>query len=432
MSCACYGRLALQLAGRKARRVVQLLGGGVGRRIAAASRCGGLESSGRHPPGGPYDVLCLPIIEWDYRFQRPQQLMRQFARHGHRVFYMSHQFLLWTQVVARPLEANLTELRLRGNVGQDAYHAAVSRGDAGSMADALARLPLGRGRDETVVIVQLPFWTRLAEDLRDRFGWRIVYDCMDDLSGFSRRGNAMIAEEPRLLEIADVTIASSEPLRQKILTHSPRVALVRNGVDYEHFAAVQQQLPLSPRGQSHFRRTKIGTVPFDAVIGYYGAIARWFDSSLVAELAALRPRWRLRLVGDTYSADLSRLRKLPNLELLGERRYAELPGLIADWDCCIIPFKRTPLTEATNPVKVYEMLASGKPVVAVDLPELRPLAAAGLIQTAGDAAGFAAKIAGSLADDSDAKRDQRRAFARQNTWIDRFHAMAAAIADCRG
>ena len=66
--------------------------------------------------------------------------------------------------------------------------------------------------------------------------------------------------------------------------------------------------------------------------------------------------------------------------------------MIAHWDCGLIPFKRTPLTEATNPVKVYEMLAAGKAVVAVDLPELRPIAAEGLIEIATDARGFAEKI----------------------------------------
>ena len=65
--------------------------------------------------------------------------------------------------------------------------------------------------------------------------------------------------------------------------------------------------------------------------------------------------------------------------LLGEKPYAELPGMLAQWHACIIPFKRTPLTEATNPVKIYEMLSAGMPVVAVDLPELRPMAAAGLM-----------------------------------------------------
>ena len=127
-------------------------------------------------------------------------------------------------------------------------------------------------------------------------------------------------------------------------------------------------------------------------VGFYGAIAEWFDADLVADLAELRPDWKFELIGSTFTGDVSRLEKLPNVALLGEKPYAELPRLVAGWDCFIIPFKRIPLTEATNPVKAYEMLATGKPVVAVDLPELRPMARDGLLSLADDAARFAQAI----------------------------------------
>ena len=87
---------------------------------------------------------------------------------------------------------------------------------------------------------------------------------------------------------------------------------------------------------------------------------------------------------------------------------------MAGWDCFIIPFKRIPLTEATNPVKAYEMLATGKPVVAVNLPELRPMARDGLLSIADDAGGFAAAIDRALGEDDDRCRDRRMAFAAQH------------------
>jgi glycosyltransferase involved in cell wall biosynthesis len=166
----------------------------------------------------------------------------------------------------------------------------------------------------------------------------------------------------------------------------------------------------------------------DVVIGYYGAIAHWFDARLVADLARLRPEWRLELVGNTFSSDLRPLAGLPNVRLLGEMQYAELPRRLARWHCCIIPFVRNELTEATNPVKVYEMLAAGMPVVAVDLPELRPIAAAGLIALADDAAGFARKVEALLASQSPAAVAARREFARQNTWHERYRELQAAMA----
>jgi hypothetical protein len=88
------------------------------------------------------------------------------------------------------------------------------------------------------------------------------------------------------------------------------------------------------------------------------------------------------------------------------------------------------LTEATNPVKVYEMLATGRPVVAVGLPELIPIARKGLIRLAATAEQFAAAIDAALRED-DAESAARRAFARRNTWAARHRAMAAAIAAIR-
>ena len=75
-----------------------------------------------------------------------------------------------------------------------------------------------------------------------------------------------------------------------------------------------------------------------------------------------------------------------------------------------------PLTEATNPVKVYEMLATGKPVVAVGLPELVPIAADGLIRLGDTAEQFAGAIEAELQGGEPSLPDRRRAFARENTW----------------
>ena len=163
-------------------------------------------------------------------------------------------------------------------------------------------------------------------------------------------------------------------------------------------------------------------------VGFYGAIAEWFDADLVANLAELRPGWKFELIGSTLTGDVSRLEKLPNVALLGEKPYADLPRLVAAWDCFIIPFKRIPLTEATNPVKAYEMLATGKPVVAVNLPELRPMARDGLLAIADDAGGFAQAIDRALAEDDDRRRERRRAFAAENTWSDRCDAFDAGRA----
>jgi GT2 family glycosyltransferase len=366
-----------------------------------------------HPYG--YDVICLPVILWNSRFQRPQQLMDQFARRGHRVFYASLGFCGGKAVRLSRQRPGVFEMTLPGPPGKNVYRELPSQDDVACMADAIDRLRIEGRLTTAVVVVQLPFWSSLAEELRERFGWPIVYDCMDDHAGFSTNSALMLQAEARTISEADLVVVTSDVLEKKVRAKARRTTLIRNACDYEHFAAVDN-LASAPASDGK-RRT----------IGFYGAIAEWFDADLVANLAGLRPEWKFELIGSTATGDMSRLEKLPNVALLGEKPYADLPRLVAGWDCFIIPFLRIPLTEATNPVKAYEMLATGKPVVAVNLPELRPMAREGLLTLADDASGFAGAIDRALAQDDDCRRERRRAFAARNTWSDRCDAFDAAV-----
>lgn len=358
----------------------------------------------------PYGIVCLPIIEWRFRFQRPQQLARSFARKGHSVVYASHAFGKRSSL--ETLETGITGITLPGNAKLNVYKDMPTSREVHVMAEALIQHMEAGPSISWVCIVQLPFWAPVAEELRRRAGCGIVYDCMDDHSGFSTNGDTMLAAEERLLREADLVVSSSKLLNDKTGSKATRTALIRNGVDYEHFAAVPDTRHESPT---------------DLVIGYYGAIADWFDSALVAAVAEARPAWRFVLIGSTFSADTAPLTKCSNVILSGEKPYAELPSLIADWDCCIIPFKRIPLTEATNPVKVYEMLAAGKPVVAVSLPELLPMAEAGYVRASDTAEGFIQAIEQEVAQDDGAKQAERRRYASENTWEIRQEALDQAI-----
>lgn len=359
-----------------------------------------------------YAVVCLPIIEWSFRFQRPQQLMRRFAARGHQVYYAANHFQRGQIPRLQPVEPNLEEIVLPGDPAANVYHRMPTESEVERMALAVARLRDDRDIRDAVIVVQLPFWTALAERLRDRFGWSIIYDCMDDHSGFYNNTEEILQGEARLVAEADLVVASSEGLRRKVAGRARDTLLLRNACEYVRFR--DASMGRRPRGRR-------------PIIGYYGAIAEWFDSDLVVEMARLRPGWRFELIGSTLSGDSGGLELQPNVKLLGERPYDDLPRLVRDWDVFLIPFKRVPLTEATNPVKVYEMLATGKPVVAVGLPELVPLAESGLIRIASDSAAFAATVEAALAEDDPASALARQAFAKENTWQSRFETLAEAI-----
>lgn len=312
----------------------------------------------------PNSILCLPIIEWDFRFQRPQQLMLQFARHGWRVSWVSANAKTTTEKAPNVFEVPLSEIP-----------------------------------SAELIVVQHPKWGALAR----RLGGRVIYDCMDHIAGFTTESRS--DEERRLMASADLVVVTSSALEREARKHAKHVVVVRNGCDYEHFAR-------TPRAGGPRR-----------VIGYYGAISDWFDVPLVAELAKKRPEWDFLLIGSTYGANILPLGDLPNVALPGEKPYAELPDWLGVMDVCIIPFKRIPLTEATNPVKVYEMLAAGKPVVSVPIPEVAALAP--LVRLAKGAEDFEREIVAAFADDD---VEARRAFAREQTWEKRFEEFRGAAA----
>jgi glycosyltransferase involved in cell wall biosynthesis len=353
--------------------------------------------------------VCLPIIEWGFRFQRPQQLMARFAATGHRVFYVSQTFRgTGPPCLVKRLLPGVFDVSLRGpklNIYQDALCGASTR----DLLTSLKALRADQAIRQVILMVQLPFWWPLAKRARRSFGWPIIYDCMDHHAGFTTNHPRMLNVEPELLTHADLVVASSAPLEAQARRYNSRVLLVRNGCEYEHFAKVRQ-------------RTRT-TGP---VVGYYGAIAHWFDSDLVADLAERRPDWQFILVGSTHTADLGLLAHLPNVSLPGEQPYEAIPKWLARFDVAILPFKRTPLTESTNPVKAYEILAAGKPLVTVPLPEmlnLRPL-----VQTASTPREFEREIEHAMQRRSTRHVTERRAYAKRHTWQVRWETLVAGLA----
>jgi len=358
----------------------------------------------------PYNVLVLPIIEWNFRFQRPQHLARCFARQGHSVHFCSLTFS--EKFGFYGLEPNIWHLSLPGDPATNVYQTLPSGEDTDRIVTALSEYMTSAYQGPWLCIVQLPYWGEIAASLAKHFGCPIVYDCMDDHAGFSSNSSSMLAAEESLIQRADLVIASSQVLYEKVVQAAKQVTLIRNAGEYEHFAQADMG-DQPPRAEIR--------------IGYYGAIADWFDSNLVGEISQRRPNWHFDLIGSTYSADTKPLDRHGNIKLQGEKPYTELPELIRNWDCCIIPFKRVPLTEATNPVKIYEMLATGKPVVAVDLPELRPIAEKNLISIADNADEFIACIETELKRNSLQQRNARKLFAQDNTWEKRQSALDKAI-----
>lgn len=367
-------------------------------------------------PTRRYDVVVFSIIDWDFRFQRPQQLAIQLGRHGHRVFYLSISRLLppdgppWTLAWKAK---NVVEVALRSRRKLDVYGGRLEEPDLAVLEDSLGDLLKSLALGDVVSLVQIPFWAPLAARLRERFGWRVVYDCMDEWTNFPGFGEAVLSLEEELVRGADLTVATAQRLHEKLDGRAARLALVPNGVDLEHY-------------QRHYGENSILGEVAHPVIGYYGALASWVDVELLEKIARRFPEATLVLAGGAFDVDLSRIENLPNVRLLGQRPYEEMPKLLWHFDACVIPFLVNGITEATNPVKFYEYLSAGKPVVSPRLTELSPYEDLCYLSDGHD--GFLSSLERALAEPADdPRRERRRAVAAENDWKERHAALDAAV-----
>ncbi|MBV9171505.1 MAG: glycosyltransferase, partial [Chloroflexi bacterium] len=365
------------------------------------------------PVGRPatYDVIIFPIIDWSFRFQRPQQIATKLAAAGHRVFYVSTGFHgAGNSVHLRPLGQRITEVRLPGPESLLLYERALRPELCDRFVAALSELRGALSIHDAVCLVDLPFWTPVALELRERFSWRIVYDCMDHHAGFPHSTDQMLESESRLSRESDLVLVTSRQLLEEQRANGVAAIHVPNATDFEHFRFGTGAVPAS---------MPVGNRP---VVGYYGAISDWFDTELVAELARARPDWQFVLIGHTVGANVEKLKGLPNVHFPGEQRYAELPAYLHAFDVCIIPFKKTALTDATNPVKLFEYLSAGKRVVATELDELKHYSE--YVTLASNLGEWLAGIEAALHDSDTGAKERRIAFARENSW-------AARVADVR-
>ena len=361
------------------------------------------------------DIFVFAVIDWNFRIQRPQHLARSLAQLGHRVFYLTNHFSDTSQpgYTVENLDANLPIYQIRFNVrGAPAIYFGAPTADALQQINSGLRLLESQmGSRSSICLVQHAYWSRSAAALQANC---LVYDCMDDHEGFGNVPSELTDLENWILRRADLVVTTSSLLEQKARQNNPQVTVIRNAAQYQDFSVRPAAVYTDSLGRK--------------IIGYYGAIAEWFDVDLIRQIALAFPDHLVLLVGtDTVGAH-SKLNTLGNVVFTGEVPYKDLPFYVYAFDVCLLPFKVMPLTLATNPVKVYEYLGAGRAVVSIDLPELAQFA--GLVRTAKDHQGFIAELRRALAED---KEDvglirARQEFAAGQTWEHRARQLDEAIA----
>jgi hypothetical protein len=352
-------------------------------------------------------LLFFPVITWASRTQRPQHIAREFRNDGFLILYptMTIQKKHDSDIYFEPLEEGIYQLWLHGSKKLNLYQDTISELDLKNILTAFEQVIDAINPVEIVIFVEYPIWGPLAAKIKESFPRAsLLYDCLDDHQDFKNANSAICNLENFLLEKSDLVLASSQVLFDKLVPLSSSTKLVRNACDFNFFKKHEGE---------DTNRVKI-----QQVVGYFGAISDWFDESLVYFAATRLPQVKFKLIGSTMGGQIHELQKLPNVELTGEISYDRLPAELREFDVAIIPFKIQPLTNATNPVKIYEYFSQGKPVVAVNLPELKMLET--LCYIAHDREEFVRHLDLALVENNQELETRRITFAAANQWSSRY------------
>jgi ADP-heptose:LPS heptosyltransferase/glycosyltransferase involved in cell wall biosynthesis len=361
------------------------------------------------------DIVCFGQQNWDYCWTGKQQLTTRLARRGHRVLYVDPHPALDVQTAA------------------DAFRALVPARTAFGLREAAPGLhvfthrhapPLGWRLNERrrpailrALLARLGMPAPLALTLHPDSAPLVaaipaaasVYYAVDEMSAFggmpeAERARMREAEED-LLASVDLALCVSPRLLARFTAVNARSYLLENGADLEHFAP--GRLARAPAHEA------FSTIP-QPRLGFVGQVDERLDQGLLVSLARGHRDWQIVLAGRVKAGvDVSALDAEPNIHLLGYQPYEALPSVLAGVDVCLVPYRLTELTHSCNPLKVFEYLATGRPVVTTPLDGLRACREAVALADTPEA--FEAAVAAALAHPG-AGLEQRLGVAAANTW----------------
>lgn len=341
-------------------------------------------------------IVMPPTFDWHLRsnlFQRPQQLAVAYAKKENTtVFYMTNNY-----------EGD--RVRLAERISDGLW--LVNKDCVNQLKELLD------GAKEVIVSL---CGASNASYVRQIQPSKLIYEYIDALE-ISNEPD--IIEHEWLMSRASVTVCTATELYNKAQGKAANPILSPNAGDYEFFAKTSEY-EVNP-----LLRNKIKG--YRCVLGYYGVLASWFDFELVKEIARRHSDWVFVLVGLNFEGTLEKngIDAFENIVHIPSQPIQELPSFLTAFDVAIIPFLINEITISTSPVKLFEYMAGGKPVLASGMPECMKYES---VHTYGDVDEFCRVVEEYLAmkpDDPYWKILKREAM--ENTWDARTDEILAAL-----
>jgi O-antigen biosynthesis protein len=379
--------------------------------------------------GYQMNIVCFTLVDWECLFQRPQQIAVRLARNGHFVTYfgsptIKHNifYYLVKNIFFINPQANKRLLILsplasfgKRKLGSETATKKIMIIGNLLIIRIINRL-FGSGKIDAWIFNE-PYISSLA--LPYIKNGKFIYDCVDEHSGFSGAPPDMRRAEENMMKQCSLVIATSDILLQRIAKVNGKCFYLPNGSDFEHFhSSIDcKAIPEEIAGLHH------------PIIGFIGAVHDWIDINLVCKLAEAHSDYTILIVGPVNYGG-HKLNRYRNILLVGKKSYESIPAYLSAIDVCLIPFKLNKLTLASNPIKLYEYLAAGKPVVSTDLPEVRRNAS-GIVYISENDAEFIAKVEEAVNEITAAEinflRSKRINFAKKNSWQNRAEVIVKLI-----
>jgi len=360
-----------------------------------------------------FDLVCISHVLWDNRcWQRNHHIMSRLAE-KHSVFYCHPNSVLDILTVINDFFSYKRE-----NKRVHIYNPLLLIGQN--------KIPLMQTLNRFIIsnsIKKMVYKNRLLEkDYRKEIVlWfffpkieyiighlnesMIVYDIQDEYAAFPWAPKDIKEKEEKLITVADLIFTGTHSLYKKKAKYGKSCYFMPCGVDREHFESACLESTIIPQDIIGIK---------GPIIGYFGSIDERIDMQLLEYMAEGHPEWSIVMLGPVREWADSRPEQ-PNIHFLGEVDYRILPRYLKAFDVCMIPFKMTALALHTNPTKLLEYLAGGKPVVTTDIPDMSEFYT-GIVELARSQEDFVRATAGLLHRPDKARVARGQDIARGRSW----------------
>lgn len=380
---------------------------------------------------GLLDIICFSSSDWYGKWGSRQQVMMRLAARGHRVLFIeqmaglehfwkyddlrARRWRRWREGL-REIKPNLWLLAPPPLWPGRYYFRPIAALNSFLVRGWLRSYLVRLGLKQPIIWLYQPEHTFLLGHFDEQLA---VYHCIDEFTvgTHGRKRQSIETLEKDLLTQADIVFANSRLTYENKRVFNPNTYRLPSGVDVDHFAQATD-----PLGEIH---PALVDLPHP-VLAFVGNINEKIDIELLTTVANTRPDWSIVMIGQPHpnSVDLKPLQAMANVHWLGKQPFDRLPALLRGVDVCLLPYVQGEATLYRSPLKLYEYLATGKPIVSTPQPEVNEFC--DLVKIA-SRDNFLSALIDALNNDTVELQRQRMQAACQHSWEARVQIICEVL-----